>query len=70
MNRLFRAIFRGKHIPNPGDIYLFDEANPFKEYKVTVVAVENGWVQYRLMGGTVSELPMRSFHYCYKPYKQ
>lgn len=57
----------------PGSQWLLDvEANPFKEnhYKVEVIAVKDGWVNYKIVGSSFfrdEAMKVSNFRFCYKP---
>lgn len=56
--------------PKPGERYVFDDENPFKEREVFVDEVRGGWVRYKsqfLSGWVADDLPLSSFRFCYRP---
>lgn len=56
-----------------GSLWLLDsEENPFKktEYKVEVIEMRDGWVNYRIVGSSSFQneaMKVSNFRFCYKP---
>lgn len=73
--KLLRSLF-GRTPIRPGDIFVFDsdkyKGNPFAKgnpHRVKVLAVKDGWVNYRWCGPTIwdnESMRVGNFRFCYK----
>ena len=75
LKALFREYFDRSPI-EPGQIFILDSDsiyNPFideLQYKVKVLAVKDGWIQYRrLRSGMIDSKKVSLFRFCYKRYQ-
>ena len=52
-------------MPNVGDVYRFDDDNPWTDHKVKIVDIKKGWVKYSHPHGTIGTSPLGMFHFWY-----
>ena len=71
MLRAFLNMFSTEQV-YPGEIYEFfdDDKSPFEtRHKVEVIAIKDGWVNYRFLGGSMwqnESLRLGPFLFCYR----
>jgi hypothetical protein len=49
LRETWRALFAAN--PRPGEVYVFDDSDPFGEHLAKVTDYRDGWVQYEYVGG-------------------